>query len=204
MFFFSNLNLGYFFNVYQGLPMTKAHQKKIENVAKQNILTIKSVDFNNGSIDRNFLADYYSKSKINKDKYVLRENDYVISSKGKRRGMLLKASDLDGDQILFSQHFIVLRIKPGLEDKAAFFYHLIDLFLEDIPYANSKSQIIKYTRVKDVEDFYINVGFDLEAEYNNFKKEWMAYEKAKKQFLQKQQGFDNYLATLKKKLALKN
>lgn len=201
-FFFTNLNLGYFFDVFQGLPMTKSHQEKMKDASNHRILTVKSIDFNNGKIDRNLLADYYSKSKVKKDKYLLRENDYIISSKGKRRGMLLKASDLGDDQILFSQHFIVLRLKPGLEDKAAFFYYLIDLFLEDIPYAVSKSQSIKYTRVKDVEDFCINVEFDLEAEYKKFKKEWIAYEKAKKQFMIKEQVFADYLATLKNKLEL--
>jgi hypothetical protein len=202
MFFFAYLNLGYFFEVYQGLPMTKSHQKKIKNASKHNILTVKSVNFNHGSIDRTLLADYYSESKINMDKYLLRESDYIISSTGKRRGFLIEASTLGRDNILFSQHFIVLRLKSELQDKSAFFHHLMDIFLDEIPYATSKSQNINYTRVKDVKEFRLNMNFDLETEYNIFQNEWLKYEKAKKQFNQIEQNFANYLVTLKNKLTL--
>ena len=198
-FFFTNLNLGYFFDIFQGLPMTKSHQRKIENVQKLRILTVKSVDFNNKIINKNFLADYYSKTKINKDKYILKKNDYVLTSKGKRRGLLIDSSNINEDPLLYSQHFIVLRLKPGLEDKAAFFSYLINLFIKDIPYTYSKSQVAKYTKVKDVIDFQINVGFDLEAEYKNFEKEWVIYKSAKKQFMQKEIEFENYLRRLKNK-----
>jgi len=204
-FFFTNLNLGYFFDIFQGLPMSKSHQQKVKDAHRYSILTVRSVDFSSGRIDKDSLADYYTKGKVNEEKYFLRESDYIISCKGKRRGLLLNGPMLGNSRLLVSQHFIIMRLKPGLEDKSPFFHHLADMFLEDIPYATSSgANNIKYTRVKDVEDYAINVGLDLEQEYKAFRKEWDAFERARGRFEQKEREFDDYLLELKNKLTLKS
>ena len=200
-FFFTTLNLGYFFDVFQGVPMLKEHQQFHKDFKNYKALTVKSVDFYNGAVINENLVDYYTAQENQNEKYFLKPGDYVINSKGKRQGVLI-SEQIISPNILISQHFIVLRIKPELQDKAAFFYCLLDLSVADIPYASSKTQTMLFTRIKDVESHQIDFGKGIEKEYEVFQKEYTQYQEAKKLFNEKENHFNDYLKKIKKMISV--
>jgi hypothetical protein len=202
-FFFTKLNLGYFFEIFQGVPMLNKHQKIQEGFSAYKALTVKSVNFNTAEVIYENLVDYYIYKPFQNKKYFLKPGDYIINSKGKRQGVLIPEKSFN-DTVLISQHFIALRIKPELQDKAAFFYTLLDLLIADIPYATSKTQSMVFTRIKDVENYQIDFGNGIEQEYDFFQKEYSKYQQAKNTFREKEIRFQTYLNKIKQMIIVSN
>ena len=195
-FFFTTLNLGYLFEIFQGVPMLKGHQQFQKGYTRYKALTVKSVDFNTGKVCCTDTVDYYMPKPLKNKKYILKPGDYIINSKGKRQGVLISEINANEDTLI-TQHFIVLRIKPELQNKAAFFYSLLDLISADIPYAASKKQSLVFTRIKDVESHQIEFGKGIENEFERFQKEYTLYQDAKNIFREKEVRFQNYLNQIK-------
>lgn len=195
-FFFTTLNLGYFFEIFQGLPLLKGHQQFQKGFTCYKALTVKSVDFTSGEVSSDNTVEYYMPQPLQNEKYFLKPGDYIINSKGKRQGILISGLN-HKENVLITQHFIVLRIKPELQDKAAFFYSLLDLLVADIPYASSKTQTLVFTRIKDVESHQIDFGKGIEKEYEVFQQEYTLYQEAKNTFREKEVRFQNYLHKIK-------
>ena len=170
----NNFTINDLFEVKQGKQVldkvksnsTGKNEKIDSNNSNIKVLTMNSVNFDDKSINPNFLSDYNLSSSIGSNT-ILTSNSYIVNRVGKNRGMSLLDLDFDfnTNEIIASHHFIILQPRKIVLENLAFFHALLDVVLVDL--INEKADInaskVQYLTVKEIQEKKISIpseGFD--------------------------------------------
>lgn len=208
----NNFTINDLFEVKQGkqvLDKVKSNSSgKNEKIDSNNsnikVLTMNSVNFDDKSINPNFLSDYNLSSSIGSNT-ILTSNSYIVNRVGKNRGMSLLDLDLDftSTEIVASHHFIILQPRKIVMNNLPFFHSVLDVVLDDLiteKAANNPSKI-QYLTVKEIQNKKLSIpseGFDELTK--SFMELYEPYKKALKNLINSRKKIEEFkIKFLKKK-----
>ncbi len=155
---------------------------------KAKVLTLKSVNFDNMTINPSLLLDYTSPSEIDENSY-LTANSYIVNRVGRNRGMSLLNLEYNFEEskLIAGNDFIYFQPRMIILNNVEMFHAILDVTLFDVALKKAnedeKSKSISYLTVKQLQEREIPIPSENFSEMaQNFMELYEPYKKSLKNF----------------------